>query len=76
MSNFAVLDVTSMEWALRRGADAVRTGLEDNVRINRERLAGSNAELVGLAADAIVRHGRLVATPQEARRLLLSAPAA
>ena len=28
-----------MQWALARGADAIRTGLEDNVRIAKDRLA-------------------------------------
>ncbi|GJE42526.1 3-keto-5-aminohexanoate cleavage protein [Methylobacterium soli] len=59
-----------MDWALARGADAVRTGLEDNIRITRTRLAASNAELVGLAAEAIARRGRRVATPAEARAAL------
>ena len=59
-----------MEWALVRGADAVRTGLEDNIRISRDRLAGSNAELVRLAADTVARHGRRAATPAEARSAL------
>ena len=63
-----------MEWALARGADAVRTGLEDNIRVTRERLAVSNAELVSLAAEAVARHGRRVASPQEARQTLLPAP--
>lgn len=55
-----------MDWALARGADAVRTGLEDNIRVTKDRLAASNAELVGLAAEAVARHGRRVATPAEA----------
>ncbi|MCJ2137693.1 3-keto-5-aminohexanoate cleavage protein [Methylobacterium sp. J-026] len=59
-----------MDWALARGADAVRTGLEDNVRVTKDRLAASNAELVGLASEAIARHGRRVATPAEARAAL------
>jgi len=59
-----------MGWALTRGADAVRTGLEDNIRISKDRLAKSNAELVRLAAHAVTQHGRRVATPQEARRIL------
>ena len=59
-----------MDWALARGADAVRTGLEDNVRASKERLASSNAELVRFAAQAIARHGRTVATPAEARAAL------
>jgi 3-keto-5-aminohexanoate cleavage enzyme len=59
-----------MHWALARGADAVRTGLEDNIRISKSRLAASNAELVTLAASAIARHGRRVATAEEARQIL------
>lgn len=59
-----------MDWALARGADAVRTGLEDNIRVTKDRLAASNAELVTLAAERIVRHGRRVANSTEARQLL------
>ncbi|MBS0561484.1 MAG: 3-keto-5-aminohexanoate cleavage protein [Proteobacteria bacterium] len=59
-----------IEWALRRGADGVRTGLEDNIRVSRDRLASSNAELVRLATAALDRHGRRAATPMEARRML------
>ncbi|MGY2052624.1 3-keto-5-aminohexanoate cleavage protein [Methylobacterium sp. JK268] len=65
-----------MEWALARGADAVRTGLEDNIRVTKDRLAASNAELVSLAAEAVQRHGRRVATPAEAREILHLRPAA
>ena len=64
-----------MEWALARGADAVRTGLEDNIRVTKERLAASNAELASLAAEAVRRHGRRVATAAEARALLGLKPA-
>jgi len=59
-----------MEWALARGAPAVRTGLEDNIRITRDRLAASNAELVTRAAERVRQHGRDVATPAQARALL------
>ncbi len=59
-----------MEWALLRGANAVRTGLEDNIRVIKERLARSNAELVEIAAEIVVRHGRRVATCDEARTIL------
>ena len=59
-----------MDWALARGADAVRTGLEDNIRLTKDRLAASNAELVGHAAEAVARHGRRVATSAEARAAL------
>jgi uncharacterized protein (DUF849 family) len=66
-----------MEWALARGADAVRTGLEDNIRVTKDRLAASNGELVELAVAAIARHGRKPATPAEARaKLGLSSTAA
>ncbi len=61
---------TVMDWALARGADGVRTGLEDNVRMNRDHLAGSNAELVGVAVALLARHGRRPATPAEARAAL------
>jgi uncharacterized protein (DUF849 family) len=59
-----------MDWALVRGADTVRTGLEDNIRIAKDRLAGSNAELVEHAVLAVERHGHRVATTEEARMLL------
>ena len=60
-----------MDWALARDADAVRTGLEDNVRVTRDRLARSNAELVELAVRQIAAHGRRPATVAEARAALL-----
>jgi len=59
-----------MEWVLARGGDGVRTGLEDNIRIGRDRLARSNAELVSHAAEAIARHGGRPAAPAEARARL------
>jgi uncharacterized protein (DUF849 family) len=59
-----------MDWVLARGGDGVRTGLEDNVRVSRDRLAASNAELVRMAAEAVARHGRRPATPAEARAAL------
>jgi len=67
--------VQVMRWALTRGADAVRTGLEDNVRISRDRLARSNAELVELAVQQIAAHGRRAATVAEARLVLRLRPA-
>ena len=59
-----------MEWVLARGADGVRTGLEDNIRIAKDRLAASNAELVQAAAAAVAQHGRRPATAMEARAML------
>jgi 3-keto-5-aminohexanoate cleavage enzyme len=57
-------------WVLARGGVGVRTGLEDNVRFDKSRLAASNAELVQLAAKLCAEHGRPVATPQQARAML------
>ena len=57
------------DWALGLGGH-VRTGLEDNIRVTRDRLASGNAELVRRAADLVARHGRSLATPAEARALL------
>ena len=56
-------------WALAMGGH-IRTGLEDNIRIGKDRLAASNAELVGVAAELAASHGRHPATPAEARQLL------
>jgi 3-keto-5-aminohexanoate cleavage enzyme len=64
-----------MEWALARKADAVRTGLEDNVRISKDRLAKSNAELVEVAVALMNKHGARPATCQEARQSLRLAAA-
>lgn len=60
----------AIEWVLQRGGDAVRTGMEDNIRISRDRLARNNAELVEVAAALCARHGARPATAAEARALL------
>jgi 3-keto-5-aminohexanoate cleavage enzyme len=59
-----------MDWVLARDGTAVRTGLEDNIRVTKDRLARSNAELVQIAVEACVRHGARPATSAEARVLL------
>jgi uncharacterized protein (DUF849 family) len=59
-----------MDWVLARDGAAVRTGLEDNIRVTKDRLARSNAELVQIAAETCARHGARPATPAEARVLL------
>ena len=59
-----------MRWVLERGGDGVRTGLEDNIRISKDRLAGSNAELVKVAVDLCAEYDVRPATPAEARSLL------
>jgi uncharacterized protein (DUF849 family) len=57
------------QWAVAAGGHA-RTGLEDNVRIDRDRLAPSNAALVRRVVDICDSHDRPVASWQEARRIL------
>jgi uncharacterized protein (DUF849 family) len=59
-----------MRWVLERGADGVRTGLEDNIRITKDRLASGNAELVKIAADLCAKYDARPATVAEARELL------
>ena len=57
------------EWAIAAGGHA-RTGLEDNVRLDRDTLAPSNAALVRRAVEICDRNDRPVATWQQARRIL------
>ncbi len=57
------------EWSIRAGGHT-RVGLEDNVRLDKETLAPSNAALVKRAVKLCEKYKRPVATPQEARNLL------
>lgn len=57
------------EWAIAAGGHT-RTGLEDNLRLDRETLAPSNAALVARAADLCAKYERPVASAAEARALL------
>jgi len=57
------------EWAISTGGHA-RTGLEDNVRLDRTRLAPSNAALVRRAVELCEKYERPVATWREAREIL------
>jgi 3-keto-5-aminohexanoate cleavage enzyme len=57
------------DWAISAGGHA-RTGLEDNVRLDRDRLAPSNAALVQRAVDLCATHERPVASWREARQIL------
>lgn len=61
--------LTVNHWALELGGHC-RTGLEDNIRFDQNRLAASNAELVARVAALTREHGRSVATPAQARALL------
>ena len=63
------------EWSIAAGGHT-RTGLEDNVRLDRDRLAPSNAALVQRAVELCERYERPVATVAEARRILGLRPAA
>jgi len=53
-----------------------RTGLEDNLRATRERLASCNADLVKKIVDDCPRFDRRSSTPAEARPILSLAPTA
>ena len=65
---------TLNDWAITAGGHA-RTGLEDNVRLDRNTLAPSNAALVRRTAELCAVHDRPVATWQQARAILgLNAP--
>ena len=57
------------EWAISSGGHA-RTGLEDNVRLDKSTLAPSNAALVRRAAELCEKYERPVATWQQARHIL------
>lgn len=61
--------ITLNEWCISQGGH-VRTGLEDNVRIDRDTLAPSNAALVRRAVDLCEKHHRPVATWRQAREIL------
>ncbi|RYH08935.1 3-keto-5-aminohexanoate cleavage protein [Tropicimonas sp. IMCC6043] len=57
------------EWCIAAGGHT-RTGLEDNVRLDRDTLAPSNATLVRRAVALCEKHERPVATWQQAREIL------
>lgn len=61
--------ITLNEWAIAAGGHA-RTGLEDNLRLDRETLAPSNAALVRRTVEICAKNDRPVATWREARSLL------
>ena len=57
------------EWCIAAGGHT-RTGLEDNMRIDRDTLAPSNAALVARAVDLCDKYERPIATWQQARHIL------
>lgn len=60
---------TINDWAVSLGGHA-RTGLEDNVRLDRHTLAPSNAALVRRVVELCDTHDRPVATAVQARAIL------
>ncbi len=67
--------ITVNEWSIAAGGHT-RTGLEDNMRLDRETLAPSNAALVARAAELCEKHERNVASWQQARGILGLRPTA
>jgi 3-keto-5-aminohexanoate cleavage enzyme len=57
------------DWAVSSGGHA-RTGLEDNVRLDKTTLAPSNAALVRRVVDLCAKYERPVATTTQARQIL------
>ena len=57
------------EWSIAAGGHT-RTGLEDNIRLDRHTLAPSNAALVARTAELCAKYDRPVATPKQARAIL------
>jgi uncharacterized protein (DUF849 family) len=66
--------IVDNEWSVATGGHA-RTGLEDNIRLDRDTLAPSNAALVERVVDLCDKHERPVATPAQAREMLGLRPA-
>ncbi|MGL4729204.1 MAG: 3-keto-5-aminohexanoate cleavage protein [Bosea sp. (in: a-proteobacteria)] len=65
---------TLARWSIELGGHC-RTGLEDNVRLDRNTLAPSNAALVRRVVNIAAEFGRRPATPPEARAMLGLRPA-
>lgn len=61
--------LTVNEWCVEAGGHC-RTGLEDNVRLDKDTLAPSNAALVKRVVELCERYERPVATCQQARQIL------
>ena len=57
------------EWCVKLGGH-IRTGLEDNIRIDKNNLAPSNASLVKIAKEICEQHNRPIASWEKARQIL------
>jgi len=62
------------KWCLELGGHC-RTGLEDNIKYDKARVANSNAELVQKIVDIAGEYDRRPASPAEARQILSLRPA-
>ncbi|MEW9921616.1 3-keto-5-aminohexanoate cleavage protein [Marimonas sp. MJW-29] len=62
------------EWSIAAGGHT-RAGLEDNVRLDKDTLAPSNAALIKRAVSLCDKYERPVATPKQAREILGLRPA-
>jgi 3-keto-5-aminohexanoate cleavage enzyme len=65
--------ITLNEWCIAEGGHC-RTGLEDNIRLDRNTLATSNAALVRRTVELCEKYERPVATPADARKILSLKP--
>ena len=63
------------EWSVAEGGHA-RAGLEDNIRLDKNTLAPSNAALIKRVVELCEKYERPVATFEQARQLLQLRPAA
>tara|TARA_B100000242_G_C42965954_1_gene448109 strand:- start:151 stop:1005 length:855 start_codon:yes stop_codon:yes gene_type:complete len=57
------------EWCIKKGGHT-RTGMEDNIRLNKNMLAPSNASLVKLTVDICKLHNRPIANWRQTRQML------
>lgn len=73
-STFSVAGIGKYEFSLAlysvQHGGHVRVGLEDNLYLEKGRLANSNRELVRKVKTMIIENNRSVATPSEARKIL------
>ena len=67
--NSRIQEIVVNDWAIAAGGHA-RSGLEDNIRLDRNTLAPSNAALIKRTADLREKYERPVATPAQARDIL------
>lgn len=68
-AGIGLAQLTINEWSISKGGHT-RTGLEDNVRLDRDKLAPSNCALVKRAVGLCEKYERPVATWQQARNVL------